>query len=165
MKSPSHLFENLIRFLSKNVFPDATSGGPVTSYAHQILCLDSLLLYLKHIVDRITPIVSKSTESSLLMENKRRKRILMECADKFNEKPKEGIIMLQENGFLPTPVDPESLAKILKYTPRINKTLLGDYISKPVNIEILKSFISDFDFVGVSAFNIETYRRSSSVIT
>ena len=89
----------------------------------------------------------------------------MECADKFNEKPKEGIIMLQENGFLPTPVDPESLAKILKYTPRINKTLLGDYISKPVNIEILKSFISDFDFVGVSAFNIETYRRSSSVIT
>lgn len=44
-----------------------------------------------------------------------------------------------------------SLAKFLKSCTRLDKRLLGDFISKPDNIELLKAFIGLFDFKGVSA--------------
>lgn len=50
----THLFENLMRFLAKNVFPDATPGGPVTNSCHQSITVDSLLYFLKHMLDRRT---------------------------------------------------------------------------------------------------------------
>jgi brefeldin A-resistance guanine nucleotide exchange factor 1 len=43
-----------------------------------------------------------------------------------------------------------SLASFLKSTPRLNKQLLGDYLSKPANIDILRAFVKLFDFKGVS---------------
>ncbi|KAJ3227008.1 GDP/GTP exchange factor for ARF [Clydaea vesicula] len=149
----SHLFENLVRFLSKHVFPDATPGGPVTTLSHQLLCLDSLLVFLKQIVDKIhfgrdTAICGDTTIAEKYSVNKKRKRLLMEGAERFNQNPNEGINFLQTHGFLPTPVDPKSLAYVLKNTPKISKALLGDYISKRDNIEILKAFISDFEFKG-----------------
>lgn len=96
-----------------------------------------------------------------MIENKRRKRLLLEGAERFNAKPKDGIQFLQcislvvtlAHNFLPTPFDPFSLAHVLKYTPRINKTALGEYVSKMDNIDILKAFIYDFDFKGVRDFD------------
>jgi brefeldin A-resistance guanine nucleotide exchange factor 1 len=43
-----------------------------------------------------------------------------------------------------------SLANFLKSCTRLDKRLLGDFISKPDNIELLKAFIGLFDFKGVS---------------
>ncbi|KAJ3094625.1 GDP/GTP exchange factor for ARF [Phlyctochytrium planicorne] len=147
----SHLFEEVIRFISKHSFPDATPGGPVTSVLHQSLSFDTLLLFLNGIVTRTkenssTPLPPKSREQ--IMEAKHKKRILKEGADRFNVKPSDGIAFLQSNGFLPDPVDPGSLAVFLKSTPRVNKKLLGDYIAKPANIELLKNFIALYDFKG-----------------
>jgi hypothetical protein len=44
----------------------------------------------------------------------------------------------------------DSLAAFLKGCTRLDKRLLGDYISKPENIDILKAFIGLFDFKDVS---------------
>jgi brefeldin A-resistance guanine nucleotide exchange factor 1 len=73
----------------------------------------------------------------------------MQGVDKFNESAKEGIKFLQENDFLPNPTDPVSLATLLRYTPRINKTLLGQYFSKKANEDVLRAFLVNFDFKGV----------------
>ena len=43
-----------------------------------------------------------------------------------------------------------SLAVFLKNCTRLDKRLLGDFISKPDNVDILKAFIGLFDFKDVS---------------
>lgn len=73
----------------------------------------------------------------------------------FNNKPKSGIAFLEENGIIYKDLSDEvskarSLASFLKGCTRLDKRLLGDYISKPDNIEILKAFIGLFDFKNVS---------------
>ncbi|KAJ3208352.1 GDP/GTP exchange factor for ARF [Dinochytrium kinnereticum] len=146
-----HLLEEVIRFLSKHSFPDATPGGPAASVLHQTLCLDSILLFLKNIINHSKegskPVDFPFTAEDVL-NTKHRKRILREGAERFNTKPSDGITFLQANGFLPDPVDPASLASFLKSTPRVNKKLLGEYIAKPSNIDLLKAFIQLYDFKG-----------------
>jgi len=45
-----------------------------------------------------------------------------------------------------------SLAIFLKNCTRIDKRLLGDFISKPENLDVLREFMGLFDFKDVSAF-------------
>lgn len=45
----------------------------------------------------------------------------------------------------------ESLARFFKTTPRLDKKLLGDFISRPDQVETLKSFMRLMEFEGVSA--------------
>jgi hypothetical protein len=146
----THPYESLVLFLAKHVFPDATPGGPVTMPTHQLVCLDALLGFMKNMFDRRGDVVDLAINGGG-MENKLRKRVLMQGAEEFNTKPKAGIAFLQKNGFLPEGdvVDPEKLAAVLKNTPRINKTRLGEYISKKENGEVLQAFIRDFKFNGV----------------
>jgi len=73
---------------------------------------------------------------------------------RFNEKPKNGIAFLDSKGLIYTEENHdlprhEVLAKFLKTCPRLDKKLLGDYISRPDNIQILRSFIEQFEFKGV----------------
>jgi brefeldin A-resistance guanine nucleotide exchange factor 1 len=44
----------------------------------------------------------------------------------------------------------QSLASFLKNTPRLDKKLLGEFIAKPENIDVLKVFIGLFNFTNVS---------------
>lgn len=80
--------------------------------------------------------------------------MLLTGASRFNIKPKTGLAYLEENGLLYRPDDQNiprarSLAKFLKSTPRLNKKVLGDWISAPDQIEVLQEFIGLFDFTGV----------------
>jgi brefeldin A-resistance guanine nucleotide exchange factor 1 len=89
-----------------------------------------------------------------LMQSKSRKKLVLTGAALFNSKPKAGLTFFEENQLIYTDLSPEvtraqSLAKFLKGCTRIDKRLLGDYISKPDNIEVLKAFIGLFDFKNV----------------
>lgn len=44
---------------------------------------------------------------------------------------------------------PQSLAEFLKTCTRIDKRILGDFISKPDNVDVLEAFIGLFDFKDV----------------
>ena len=71
----------------------------------------------------------------------------------FNTKPKNGLAFLEEHKLIyndPNEPRPLSLAKFLKSSARIDKRLLGDFISKPENIDVLKAFMTLFDYKGVS---------------
>ena len=77
----------------------------------------------------------------------------------FNVKPKDGLAFLQSAGIIsPDPKDsgtPEenktkAIARFLKQSVRLDKKLLGEFISRPDQTDLLKAFIQLFDFSGVS---------------
>ncbi|KAI8823734.1 uncharacterized protein EV422DRAFT_618537 [Fimicolochytrium jonesii] len=166
MDRPVDLHEDLVKLLAKHSLPDLTPGGPVTHTSQQGICFDALLALLQHMVERKgfsqphrpsapsvpapddTPTNDLSPER--LRYNKERKRVLMEGSKRFNDDPRKGIAFLQEHQFLPDPVTPDSLAKFLKATPSINKVVLGDYLAKPKNLDLLKAFVGLMDFADKS---------------
>ena len=110
--------------------------------------------------------MSKDTSNidpSGLAGAKSSKRNLLEGAIRFNEKPKDGLAFLEAKGLI-YDVETESLpkhealAKFLKNCPRLDKKLLGDFISKPDNAALLRSFIESFDFANVSLPNTSLKR-------
>ena len=89
-----------------------------------------------------------------MLEAKSRKQLTLTGASLFNFKPKSGLAYLEENGLIYKDLPPgmtkeQSLARFLKSCTRLDKRLLGDFISKPDNTELLKAFIELFDFKGV----------------
>ena len=88
------------------------------------------------------------------MQSKSRKKLVLTGAALFNSKPKAGLTFLEENQLIYADLSPEvtraySLAAFLKGCTRIDKRLLGDFISKPDNVDVLKAFIGLFDFKDV----------------
>lgn len=157
LKCQSHLYEKLVRFLSKHSLPDATlGGGPATSSSHQSQCLDALLVLLHQIPGKSSELLSTQQKDAhkkaagLVSTSKKQKRVLMQGIEKFNEDPKDGIAFLQSNKFLPTPCDPKSLAHLFKFTPQIKKNVLGQFFAKKNNEDVLRAFLLYFDFKGVS---------------
>ena len=89
------------------------------------------------------------------MESKSRKRLVLTGASRFNSKPKVGLSFLEENGLIYADLSdtvgrPKSLARFLKSCNRLDKKLLGDFLSRPENIDVLRVFIELFDFKDVS---------------
>ncbi|KAG6333981.1 hypothetical protein ID866_5104 [Astraeus odoratus] len=149
-----NLFERLIEFLTKGVYPMQGSSMSEAQQLHsQFLCLDMLLGFVKDMATRAEgtnePWNFASIPPEDLMQGKSRKKLVLTGAARFNSKPRLGITFLEENGLVyldPSEPRSRSLAKFLKSCTRLDKRLLGDYISKPDNIELLKEFIGLFDF-------------------
>lgn len=93
---------------------------------------------------------------------KQQKKLLLAGTARFNIKPKTGLAFLEEKGLISAAKDSigmlpsrsRSLARFLKKSPRLDKKLLGEYISRPENAEVLKEFINLYDFHGVSKSSI-----------
>ena len=91
-----------------------------------------------------------------LRHQKDKKAKLIAGATAFNQKPKRGVAYLKDHNLIEdyhTPTDKDAtraLARFLKSSTRLDKKLLGEYISTPDNLELLKAFIGLFDFGGKS---------------
>ncbi|KAJ1932838.1 GDP/GTP exchange factor for ARF, partial [Linderina macrospora] len=86
-----------------------------------------------------------------LQDRKMHKETMSRAAHLFNEKPKDGIAYLQKVGVLPPDNSTEmaqQLARFLRETPTLDKKLLGEFLAKPSNLEVLQSYIQQFDFSG-----------------
>jgi len=81
-----------------------------------------------------------------LRERRRRKKLIIKGTSKFNENPKGGLAYLQEKGIIPSATDPVCVAKFLKGTSRVNKKMLGEFISKKGNEGVLSHFMDLLDF-------------------
>jgi brefeldin A-resistance guanine nucleotide exchange factor 1 len=91
----------------------------------------------------------------LLLQAKARKNQVTLGANLFNTKPKSGIAFLEENGLIYADLSdnitrPQSLARFLKSSTRLDKKVLGEFLGKPENLDVLKAFIGLFDFKDVS---------------
>ncbi|KIK45792.1 hypothetical protein CY34DRAFT_801092 [Suillus luteus UH-Slu-Lm8-n1] len=151
-----NLFERLIEFLTKGVYPWQYSSASDAQQLHsQYLCLDLLLAFVNDLTARAEgrsePWPSDFILPDSLMQDKSRKKLVLTGAARFNSKPKIGLAFLEENKLIYSDLSPEvsrtrSLAIFLKSCTRLDKRLLGDYISKPDNLELLKEFLGLFDF-------------------
>ncbi|KAI1163689.1 Sec7-domain-containing protein [Nemania serpens] len=140
-----NLCEDMIGLLSRSALPDSATWS-TTSVPP--LCLDALLGYVQCIADRLDdqPVSEGLPDRAGLREQRRRKKIIVKGATKFNEKPKEGLGYLKESKIIDD--DPASVAKFLRQTSRVSKAVLGDFLSKKGNDEYLESFLDLFDFSG-----------------
>ncbi|KAI5457216.1 hypothetical protein BGZ63DRAFT_395640 [Mariannaea sp. PMI_226] len=141
------LCEDMIGLLSRNALPDSATWS-TTSVPP--LCLDALLRYIQFIAERLDdePKLDCYPDPALLREQRRKKKIIIKAANKFNEKPKAGLGYLEAQGIIENANDPVAVATFLKGTSRVSKKVLGDYLSKRGNEEILKAFLDQFDFSG-----------------
>ncbi|TGJ85964.1 hypothetical protein E0Z10_g2814 [Xylaria hypoxylon] len=140
-----NLCEDMIGLLSRSALPDSATWS-TTSVPP--LCLDALLGYVQYIADRLDeqPMVEGLPDRADLKEQRRRKKIIVKGATKFNEKPKEGLGYLRECGIIDD--SPASVAKFLRQTSRVSKAVLGDFLSKKGNDQYLECFLDLFDFSG-----------------
>ncbi|KAM4600045.1 Golgi-specific brefeldin A-resistance guanine nucleotide exchange factor 1 isoform 1-T1 [Fundulus diaphanus] len=88
-------------------------------------------------------------ETLQLMEIRTKKKLLITGTEQFNQKPKRGIQFLQEKGLLNDPLDTKQVAQWLKENPRLDKKMIGEYISDRKNMELLDSFVNTFTFQGL----------------
>ncbi|KAG8844780.1 GDP/GTP exchange factor for ARF, partial [Serendipita sp. 405] len=151
------VFERLIDFLSKSIqYVDPQQRGA------QVLCLDLLLSFVSHMANRVEqehpPWPEEYPLVSTILELKSKKLLLLTGASRFNKHPKGGIAFLEEHKLINANQPPDAseaelatyraqgIASFLKNTPRLDKKLVGEFIAKPDNIEILRAFIGLFDF-------------------
>ncbi|KAF9540254.1 GDP/GTP exchange factor for ARF [Mortierella hygrophila] len=146
------LFQDMVKFLTKNSFPESTTYSASNSH---MLCMDSLLLFINHMVDRLSvpkeeaEILDRDLDSyDTLFKRRQQKEILVEGAAKFDKNPKAGLVFLEANKMISSLNDPAGVALFLKTSTRLSKSLLGEYLAKPANSEVLKQFIQSFDFNG-----------------
>ncbi|KAI0361936.1 Sec7-domain-containing protein [Trametes cingulata] len=153
-----NMFERLVEFSAKGIYPVQSVGGQDYHLQNsQFLCLDLILAF----VGRMTARAEGASEAwpphfpspEDLQRTKSQKKLILTGAARFNTKPKTGLAFLEENKLIYSDPDeprPLSLAKFLKSSARIDKRLLGDFISRPENVEVLKAFMTLFDFKGKS---------------
>uniref|UniRef100_A0A673BFN8 Golgi brefeldin A resistant guanine nucleotide exchange factor 1 n=1 Tax=Sphaeramia orbicularis TaxID=375764 RepID=A0A673BFN8_9TELE len=92
---------------------------------------------------------SSLPDSQELMEIRTKKKLLITGTEQFNQKPKKGIQFLQEKGLLRDPMDNNQVAQWLRENPRLDKKMIGEYISDRKNMELLDSFVNTFTFQGL----------------
>lgn len=88
-------------------------------------------------------------ETVELMDIRTKKKLLITGTEQFNQKPKKGIQFLQEKGLLSDPLDTKQVAQWLRENPRLDKKMIGEYISDRKNMELLDSFVNTFTFQGL----------------
>ncbi|KAF8201586.1 Sec7-like domain is implicated in guanine nucleotide exchange function [Pholiota molesta] len=143
-----NLFERLTDFLTKAVYPSQGTGSLESQRNAQYICLELLLSFVNDMATRASA-EFPSTES--LLQAKSKKQLILTGAARFNAKPKTGLAFLEENELIYADLSPDvskelSLARFLKGSSRVDKRLLGDFLSKPDNIGLLKEYMNLFDF-------------------
>lgn len=141
------LCEDLIGFLCRNAYPDSATWS--TSSVPP-LCLDALLSFLSSLVSRFETQLKQVDQKdqdlvSDSAKNKSLKKLVIEATDLFNEKPSKGIDMIVTKGLV-SENSPAAILKFLRSSSRINKNILGQFVSSYKNKEYLDLFITSFDF-------------------
>ncbi|KAJ5177882.1 SEC7-like alpha orthogonal bundle [Penicillium coprophilum] len=144
------LCEDMIGLLSRNAFPDSATWSTTNVPP---LCLDALLGYVQFIHDRLDDeqIQGDYPPRETLKKQRNTKRLIIRGTQIFNEDPKKGIAFLVEHGVIEDPNNPVLVARFLKGTTRLSKKILGEYLSKRGNEELLGAFVDLLDFSGRSA--------------
>ncbi|GAA6009496.1 hypothetical protein JCM10207_003803 [Rhodosporidiobolus poonsookiae] len=156
--------------LSLSLAPYSSAHQPPQEPA-QLMCLDTVLEIMQHMAYRLDEVSSPGASSpsapsdkvseetaAQVTASKSSKRLLLQATSAFNLKPKLGLKFLEEHGLVvPSSSSTEegagaahiqSLAKWLKEAPRLDKRVLGDYISASGNQELLRAFLRLLDFQG-----------------
>ncbi|XP_010519703.1 PREDICTED: ARF guanine-nucleotide exchange factor GNL2 [Tarenaya hassleriana] len=83
---------------------------------------------------------------------KAQKRKLLIASNHFNRDEKKGLEYLKFNNLVSDPPDPKAFASFFRFTPGLDKTIIGDYLGDPddFHVKVLKDFTQTFEFTGMS---------------
>ncbi|XP_047072386.1 ARF guanine-nucleotide exchange factor GNOM-like [Lolium rigidum] len=164
----SNVFEDLVNILSKSAFSVEVTLSPLN-----VLSLDGLLAVIQAIAQRTgnSPQHCQQTVEEMreyfpfwqlkcenindpnqlvrfVNQQKSIKRKLMVGVEHFNTDKKKGFEYLQGAHLLPEKLDPRNVALFFRYTPGLDKNLLGDYLGNhdEFSIQVLHEFSKTFDF-------------------
>ncbi|KAK3133946.1 hypothetical protein QOZ80_6AG0543110 [Eleusine coracana subsp. coracana] len=164
----SNVFEELANLLSKSAFP---VNNPLS--ALNVLALDGLVSVIQSMAERIDNAPQHHKQTALeineyfpfwqlkcdsntdpdqwvkfVHQQKSIKRKLMVGVEHFNRDKKKGFEYLQGVHLLPEKLDPQNVALFFRYTPGLDKNLLGDYLGNhdEFSIQVLHEFARTFDF-------------------
>ncbi|KAF3026784.1 guanine nucleotide exchange protein for ADP-robosylation factor [Neopestalotiopsis sp. 37M] len=92
-----------------------------------------------------TPIIED--DPAQLEKEKARKTAMSKAIRLFNEKPKRGIKVFLQEGFIPSD-SPEDIARFLLAHEQLDKAQIGEYLGEgdPKNIEIMHAFVDSMEF-------------------
>lgn len=92
-----------------------------------------------------TPMAEDDPEQ--LEKEKARKTALANAIRQFNFKPKKGMKILLQEGFIPSD-SPEDIAKFLRRDDRLDKAQIGEFLGEgdTKNIEIMHAFVDTMEF-------------------
>ncbi|WRT64093.1 uncharacterized protein IL334_001022 [Kwoniella shivajii] len=175
------IFERLITFLTRGVYPSGPPKADGSSNLFdgldntQLLSLEILLSFISSMADRLDgseePWPPQYVGYDVLTNQKSRKGVLLTGASLFNQKPKNGLAFLEKEGMIIPDSNGEiteenknvAIAKYLRGSSRLDKKLLGEFISRPDQLGLLRAFIGLFDFKGKSVADamrelLETFR-------
>ncbi|CAI2349170.1 unnamed protein product [Caenorhabditis sp. 36 PRJEB53466] len=79
-----------------------------------------------------------------VIDQKKRKKLIAEGTELFNQSPKKGIEFLREKGILGH--DEDSLVQWLRTNPQLDKKAIADYICSRKHADVLKAFVKSFPF-------------------
>ncbi|KAF8401703.1 hypothetical protein HHK36_012649 [Tetracentron sinense] len=168
-----NVFEEIGKLLCKNAF---LTGNPLTSL--QIQAFEGLIVMIHNIADRIDeddnsssisihpaqipeyrPFwveISKNTDDletwvEFIRVRKAQKRKIKIAGNHFNRDEKKGLEYLKIANIVPDPPDSKAFAFFFRYTPGLDKIMIGDYLGDPdeFNIQVLKEFTETFEFSGL----------------
>ncbi|KAG8135077.1 hypothetical protein E2320_008127, partial [Naja naja] len=121
----------------------SSNGCLVTSHLKQQDCLNSDME--NDTAEKIIPrkptrfsCFLPRTQELIMIKNK--KKLLISGSEHFNQKPKKGIQLLQEKNLLATPMDNNQVAKWLRENPKLDKKMIGEFVSDRKNVDLLDSF-------------------------
>ncbi|KAL2478990.1 ARF guanine-nucleotide exchange factor GNL2 [Forsythia ovata] len=167
-----NVFEETGKLLCKYAFP--TSG---LSTSIQIQALEGLVVIFHNIADHIDKENDPSPTGPYPVEisgyrpfweekskdddvetwvdyvrvRKVQKRKILIAGNHFNRDDKKGLEYLKISQLIADPPDPKAYAVFFRYTPRLDKTMIGDYLGDPdeFRIKVLKEFTDTFEFAGM----------------
>ncbi|GEQ70033.1 hypothetical protein JCM33374_g3709 [Metschnikowia sp. JCM 33374] len=146
----SDLANTFIDFLCELALPESAI---TTTDNVPPICLEGILSFVSGLNARAKSLPTQNTDLSPkhpLIANKMQKNSFIKCTEIFNVNPKQGIVALTEQQFIKDANDPKELAKFFfQKSTRLNKKILGEFLAKPVNSQVLKEFMLLFDFGGL----------------
>ncbi|KAK6941540.1 Mon2/Sec7/BIG1-like, HUS domain [Dillenia turbinata] len=174
-----NVFEEIGKLLCKNAFP---AGNALNCL--QIQAFEGLIVIINSIADTIEeeansssfgpyPVTIKEyrpfweeklsedfeTWVEYVRVRKMQKRKILIAANHFNRDDKKGLEYLKLSKLISNPPDPKAYAYFFRYTPGLDKAMIGDYLGDPdeFHIEVLKEFTQTFEFTGM---NLDTSLRT-----
>ncbi|XWS72008.1 hypothetical protein CRYUN_Cryun02cG0003800 [Craigia yunnanensis] len=180
-----NVFEEVGKLLCKQAFPGT---GPMTTL--QVQAFEGLVILIHNISDNIDKEDDSSTSEPYPVEiteyrpfwvdkpkddletwmeyirvRKAQKKKILIAGNHFNRDEKKGLEYLKHCLLVSDPPDPKAFAFFFRYTPGLDKSMIGDYLGDPdeFHLEVLKEFTGTFKFKGMildSALRtyLETFR-------
>ncbi|XP_022728914.1 ARF guanine-nucleotide exchange factor GNL2-like [Durio zibethinus] len=180
-----NIFEEIGKLLCKQAFPGT---GPMSTL--QVQAFEGLVIMIHNISDNIDKEDDSSTSEPYPVEiteyrpfwvdkpkddletwveyirvRKAQKKKIFIAGNHFNRDEKKGLEYLKHCQLVCDPPNPKAFAFFFRYTPGLDKSMIGDYLGDPdeLHLQVLKEFTRTFEFKGMildSALRtyLETFR-------